>query len=161
MDDKQGVVTMNRLFNLLASVAIAALLGATGAHAAGSGGSDSQTNTSVAGYAAAKAAADAGNFAKAINLLAAVVKTDAKNADAWNLLGYSSRKLGQYDNAAKYYDAALRFDPKHLGALEYQGELYVETGQMPKAQENLARLQQLCGNCEEYGDLKQAIGGGS
>ena len=152
---------MTRLFNLLGTAAIAALLGATMANAAGSGGSNNQVNTSVEGYAAAKVEADAGNYAKAINLLAAVVKTDAKNADAWNLLGYSSRKLGQYDNAAKYYDAALRFDPAHLGALEYQGELFVETGQMPKAQANLARLQQLCGNCEEYKDLNQAIAGGS
>jgi hypothetical protein len=58
-----------------------------------------------------------------------------------------------------YYSKALRIDPNHLGALEYQGELFVETKKIPSAKKNLAKLKSLCGaTCEEYLDLKKAIG---
>jgi tetratricopeptide (TPR) repeat protein len=83
----------------------------------------------------------------------------ANNADVNNLLGFSSRKLKLYKQAAVYYSKALRIDPNHLGALEYQGELFVETKKIPSAKKNLAKLKSLCGaTCEEYLDLKKAIG---
>jgi len=83
----------------------------------------------------------------------------ANNADVNNLLGFSSRKLKMYKQAAVYYSTALRIDPNHLGALEYQGELFVETKKIPNAKKNLAKLKSLCGaTCEEYLDLKKAIG---
>jgi hypothetical protein len=94
--------------------------------------------------------------------LAALKVADAKfanNADVNNLLGFSSRKLKLYKQAGVYYTKALRIDPKHLGALEYQGELFVETKKIPNAKKNLAKLKSLCGvTCEEYLDLKKAIG---
>ena len=49
----------------------------------------------------------------------------------------------------KYYAYALRLNPNHLGALEYQGELFVQTDRIAKAKANLAKLQGLCGNCED------------
>ena len=55
------------------------------------------------------------------------------NADVYNLLGFSLRKTGQYPQAYVYYRKALDLDPGHKGALEYLGELYVETGQIDKA----------------------------
>jgi tetratricopeptide (TPR) repeat protein len=125
--------------------------------AAGSGGSNSSTNTAPASYQQAKAAVDAGNYKIAIKSLTELVKADSQNADAWNLLGYSNRKLKKYDEAAKYYQTALKIDPKHRGALEYQGELFVETGAFDKAKANLATLKAICGNCEQYGDLKKAL----
>ena len=53
---------------------------------------------------------------------------------------------------------ALDFDAEHKGAHEYLGELYVETGQMPKAREHLAVLEKLCPQgCEEREDLAKAV----
>ncbi|MDH5452612.1 MAG: tetratricopeptide repeat protein [Paracoccaceae bacterium] len=125
--------------------------------AAGSGGSDSSTNTAQPSYQDAKAAVDAGQYRNAIRTLKKLVKTDPNNADAWNLLGYSNRKLKKYPDAAAYYRTALKIDPKHLGALEYQGELFVETGEFDQAKANLGRLKKLCGTCEEYSDLQKVL----
>lgn len=99
------------------------------------------------------------NFTAALNLLKQANKSYANNADINNLLGFSSRKLKQFAASAKYYKKALRINPNHLGALEYQGELFLQTKKVPAAKKNLAKLKKLCGeNCEEYLDLKKAIG---
>lgn len=81
------------------------------------------------------------------------------NADVNNLLGYSSRKLKMYGSSATYYTRALKINPSHLGALEYQGELFVTTKKIAAARKNLQKLEALCGlECVEYKDLKVAIG---
>ena len=99
------------------------------------------------------------NFSAALTSLQAADKTFPNNADINNLLGYSARNLKQYKPAATYYVKALRIDPNHLGALEYQGELFMLTKKTSDAKKNLAKLKSLCGvNCEEYIDLKKAIG---
>jgi tetratricopeptide (TPR) repeat protein len=99
------------------------------------------------------------NFSTALNLLKQADSTYANNADVNNLLGFSSRNLKQFSASAKYYQKALRINPNHLGALEYQGELFLQTKKVSAAKKNLAKLKQLCGvNCEEYLDLKKAIG---
>jgi Flp pilus assembly protein TadD len=99
------------------------------------------------------------NFSAALTSLQAADKTFPNNADINNLLGYSARNLKQYKPAATYYAKALKIDPKHLGALEYQGELFMLTKKTSEAKKNLAKLKSLCGvNCEEYLDLKKAIG---
>ena len=82
------------------------------------------------------------------------------SADWNNLMGYSLRHGPNPDNAGaeKYYNEALRLDPKHRGALEYSGELYLITGDLPKAEERLATLDKVCRlPCEEYTDLKKAV----
>ena len=102
---------------------------------------------------------EAKNFSAALTALQAADKTFPNNADINNLLGYSARNLKQYKPAATYYAKALKIDPKHLGALEYQGELFMLTKKISDAKKNLAKLKSLCGvNCEEYLDLKKAIG---
>ncbi|MGA0079593.1 MAG: cytochrome b5 domain-containing protein [Candidatus Nanopelagicus sp.] len=99
------------------------------------------------------------NFTAALNLLKQADKSYANNADIKNLLGFSSRNLKQFAASAKYYKKALRINPNHLGALEYQGELFLQTKKVSAAKKNLAKLKNLCGeNCEEYLDLKKAIG---
>jgi tetratricopeptide (TPR) repeat protein len=111
-----------------------------------------------ADYAAAVMAVNNHNYADAVSLLMKVVGRDPKNADAWNGLGFASRKLGKYADALGYYEKALAINPEHLGANEYLGELYLETGDLPKAQERLAKLDKLCpSGCQEYRDLKAAI----
>ncbi|ASY27642.1 hypothetical protein PHILAsVB114_03080 [Candidatus Planktophila limnetica] len=99
------------------------------------------------------------NFAAALSALKIADQEFANNADINNLLGFSSRKLKQYKPAGVYYAKALKINPKHLGALEYQGELFVETKKIADAKKNLAKLKSLCGvTCEEYLDLKKVIG---
>ena len=95
---------------------------------------------------------------------AAIVELKAVNdtgsADWNNLMGYSLRNSGntEYAAAEKYYDTALRIDPKHRGALEYSGVLYLIIGDLPKAEERLARLDKACMlRCEEFTDLKNAV----
>lgn len=81
-------------------------------------------------------------------------------ADWNNLMGYSLRKSATPDLAAaeRHYLEALRIDPKHRGALEYSGELYLMKGDLPKAEKQLATLDKLCFlPCEEYTDLKKAV----
>ena len=99
------------------------------------------------------------NFTAALTALKIADKDFANNADINNLLGYTARNLKQYANAAAYYTKALKIDPNHLGALEYQGELFMLTKKSAQAKKNLAKLKSLCGlTCEEYLDLKKAIG---
>jgi tetratricopeptide (TPR) repeat protein len=85
---------------------------------------------------------------------------DTGSADWNNLMGYSHRKAKtpDYEAAERYYNEALRIDPKHRGALEYSGELYLMKGDLPKAEERLATLDKVCRlGCSEYTDLKKAI----
>ena len=102
---------------------------------------------------------NANNFKQALADLKIIDSEFKNNADVNNLLGYSSRKLKQYKPAATYYEKALKLNPNHLGALEYQGELFVLTNKVSAAKKNLAKLEKLCGlKCCEYLDLKKAIG---
>lgn len=95
---------------------------------------------------------------EAIPLLQKVVADNARDADAWNYLGFCSRKLGKKEEALGYYQKALALDPKHKGAHEYLGELYLQMGDLPKAEEQLAVLKGLCPNgCEELEDLEADI----
>jgi len=80
------------------------------------------------------------------------------DADGFNLLGYSKRQLGAYDEAKEAYDRALRLDPEHRGAMEYLGELYLKTGQSQEAEKLLQQLETICGtDCAEYRELAKAI----
>ena len=102
---------------------------------------------------------NANNFKQALLDLKVIDSEFKNNADVNNLLGYSSRKLKQYKPAATYYEKALKINPNHLGALEYQGELFVLTNKVSAAKKNLVKLEKLCGlKCGEYLDLKKAIG---
>ena len=104
---------------------------------------------------------DAGDFASAVPVLEGLAASDPANADAANLLGYAHRKLGQLDEAGVWYTRALAADPGHLGALEYQGELFLMLGDPVAAKANLDRLTEICGACEEREDLAAAIAGSS
>jgi tetratricopeptide (TPR) repeat protein len=143
---------MHILFHRFLVVAVL-LLGASQAWAA-----DTATPATPDKLSGARARIAEKNWPAAIDELKRV--NDAASADWNNLMGYSMRKQGTPDYAAaeKFYDEALRIDPKHRGALEYSGELYLMTGDLPKAQERLAALDKACRfSCEEYRDLKRAV----
>ena len=85
------------------------------------------------------------NFSSALASLKIADRNYPNNADINNLLGYSARNLKQNKAAATYYTKALRINPNHLGALEYQGELFMVTKKISAAKRNLAKLKRLCG----------------
>ena len=97
------------------------------------------------------------NYKKAQNLLIKSNKDKPNEADTLNYLGFTTRKLGDYENGEKYYLKGLAIDPDHIGINEYLGELYVATNRNNLA---LERLEVLKGcNCEEYNELKAIIDG--
>ena len=130
---------------------------ASAAMAAGSTSSSTKpakTSNFEQGVAAVKAE----NYERAIVLLKKVVAVEPKNADAWNFIGFSHRKLKNFDRALPAYNKALAINPKHRGANEYLGELYLQIGDLAKAEERLEKLDDICFfGCEEYKDLKAAI----
>ena len=149
---------------LLAAVAVVAMLATGTAYAAGSSGgsSGSTTTTNVTSdFPKAKKLVDAKNYIAAVPLLNKVVKSEPKNADAWNLLGFSNRKLEKFDVALQQYQTALKLQPTHKGANEYLGELYLKVGDLPKAQERLEVLNDMCTQgftgCTEYNELKEKV----
>jgi tetratricopeptide (TPR) repeat protein len=84
-----------------------------------------------------------------------------ENADVANLIGYSSRKLGRYDDSKLWYERALAADPKHTVTWSYYGMWHAEQGNLLKAKEYLTKVASLCGNttCREYTMLKGVIEG--
>ncbi|WP_428080730.1 tetratricopeptide repeat protein [Candidatus Pelagibacter sp.] len=96
-------------------------------------------------------------YAKAQKLLLKSNKEKPLQADTLNYLGFTTRKLGDYENGEKYYLLGLEIDPNHKGINEYLGELYVATNRMDLAKERLKVLE-TC-NCEEYNELKEIIEG--
>lgn len=118
---------------------------------------DTADGTQQSDYSEAQALIEKEKFADALLILEAVTAAQPDNADAWNLRGYANRKLGDFKQAAMAYSTALRLNPGHLGALEYQGEMFVELGQIQAAQENLRALQAICGDCEQAEDLEKSI----
>ena len=136
---------------------ILAILAALGAGPTYAAGTETTVEPAGSAYQSAEAAILAGDFAGAVPILTALTAAEPQNADAWNLLGFASRKSGDLAAAGVAYGRALEIDPDHLGALEYQGEMYLDLMQPDMAKANLARLQELCGDCEEAEDLAQAL----
>lgn len=147
---------MSRILRLITPFALTFALATGGAQAMG-GGNDAKTAVDP-NFAAAKQMIDDGKYAEAIPLLEKVVAADSKNADAFNYLGYSNRQLGNTDAALSHYQTALALEPRHRGANEYLGELYLTLGDLAKAQERLEVLDGACFfGCDEYTELKNAI----
>ena len=96
-------------------------------------------------------------YEKALKLLVKANKEKPNQADTLNYLGFTTRKLGDYENGERYYLLGLKIDPKHKGINEYLGELYVVTNRIDLAKERLSVLENC--NCEEYDELKEIIQG--
>ena len=97
------------------------------------------------------------HYKKAIGHLLKHNKKFPADADTLNYLGFTHRKVGDYENAEIYYSMGLELDPKHVGINEYMGELFVVTNRLDKAKERLAVLEDC--KCKEYKDLKLVIEG--
>ncbi len=111
-------------------------------------------------YKSAVAKVKQARYASAIEDLKKALKQNGKNADFWSLYGFAARKAGSYELAEKAYARALQINPDHLGALEYSGELYIETKRIEEARKSLKRLTLLCPQgCRERTLLEQALAG--
>jgi len=98
------------------------------------------------------------SYEAAIDNLLKAEKNNKKDADIYNYLGFSFRKMGNLDKAAFYYDKALKISPKHKGALEYQGEMFLTQGNLKLAEGNLKKLKKICFlGCKEEKMLKESI----
>ena len=96
-------------------------------------------------------------YAKAQKLLLKSNAEKPMQADTLNYLGFTTRKLGDYEGGEKFYLQGLQIEPNHNGINEYLGELYVVTNRMNMAKERLEVLK-AC-NCKEYEELKEIIDG--
>ena len=94
-------------------------------------------------------------YTQAFKKLEKAHRTDKKNPDILNYMGFTSRKTGNFEDAENFYLKGLEIDPKHNGINEYLGELYVQTDRMDKAKERLEVLKNC--NCEEYQELELII----
>jgi tetratricopeptide (TPR) repeat protein len=144
----------------LSTLSILLVLAATGwaARAADSTPPEPAKPAAADPLAPARARIQAQQWPAAIEELKKVNAT--ANADWNNLMGYAQRKQASPDLAAaqRHYDAALRINPRHLGALEYAGELALMKGELPVAEARLAALEKACNaRCEEFDDLNKAI----
>ena len=97
------------------------------------------------------------SYLKAQKLLVQSNKNFPNKPDTLNYLGFTTRKLGDFENGEKFYLQGLKIDPKHIGINEYLGELYVATNRHNLAVERLEVLKDC--NCKEYDQLKAVIAG--
>lgn len=109
-------------------------------------------------YFASVSLINKGEYQAAFDDLALTAAAAGPHPDITTYMGYSQRKLGNYDLAKSYYAMALEVEPNHKGANEYLGELYVETGEMDKAKIQLAKLEEICSfGCIEENELRSWI----
>ena len=115
----------------------------------------------------AAAAFENGDWAESARLYATLTRRRRWDDEAHNRLGFSLRKLGDYERALQHYTRALELNPRHRGALEYLGEAYVEMGRLADARATLDRLQRVCrqtdaaedwaSRCEEWRELAEIV----
>ncbi len=118
---------------------------------------DNLSSTDAPDLTSVRAKIKAKDYAAALAELRDLAE-DTQQADVYNLLGFTLRKTGDFKTSLTYYTKALELQPDHKAAREYLGELYVETGDLEKAKQQLAILDKLCpGGCEEREDLQKAI----
>ena len=96
-------------------------------------------------------------YEKAQKLLLQSNEKFPNKANTLNYLGFTTRKLGDFENGEKYYLQGLAINPYHIGINEYLGELYVATNRHNLAVERLEVLKGC--DCKEYDDLKAIIAG--
>jgi tetratricopeptide (TPR) repeat protein len=155
-------------FVCTAAVAAALALPATPSTAAGGGGGGggasggSQPGAAAKpanpDFANAKVAIDRRDYAGAIASLTRVTQAEPRNAEAFNLLGFATRKSGNPRGSLAHYQKAMEIDPKHLGAHEYMGEAYLMLDELANAEILLKRLDSFCVfGCQEHRLLKTAI----
>jgi tetratricopeptide (TPR) repeat protein len=103
-----------------------------------------------------KAGAAHKKFQRALEHSREAVELDSTRYEAWNLVGFTSRQLGDYPHSFEAYRVALRLKPDFALAREYYGEGLLETGDFAGALEQLAWLRRI-GDAEQLDDLQRAV----
>jgi len=90
--------------------------------------------------------------------VAAIPQLEALGQPDANLIGYSYRKLGNYQLASQWYERALKADPNHVRTWQYYGLWQIEQGNREQAMYHLGKIEKICGKgCAEYQSLAQAL----
>ena len=145
-------------FLKLFTVSVFLIINSNNVFSAGSSSDSNNAKTKSLAYLSAEKLINKKQYSDAIVKLNDALVTDSKNADIYNYLGFSHRKLGKMEDAAFFYNKALEINPQHKGALEYQGEMYLTLNQIGKAEENLKKLDKICFlGCSEFDKLKKSI----
>ena len=142
---------MRRSFVFLISLFVAGALFASGS-SGGSGGRSSSsgggttkvasgTPSAIDWYTRGSTASDAGKYQEAINDFQQAIALKADYAEAYNMLGFSTRKTGKVKDAFAYYEKALKLKPNFPEAREYYGEAYLQEGNLAKAVQQYIILQ--------------------
>ena len=100
-------------------------------------------------YSKAYKMIDKGQYSKAQKILKNYTKSEPEDPDGWTLLAFTYRKLDKFAESEEYYLKALNLEPDNKAALEYQGELFIETNRIDLANANIKKLQNLCPNSSE------------
>ena len=79
-------------------------------------------------------------YENARGYFAAALQRRADMHEAWNYVGYTSRKLGQFEDALRAYDEALRLSPSYGEAIEYRGEAYLALNRIEDAKSAYMQL---------------------
>ena len=131
---------------------------AASSNSGSSGGSSNSCGGKADYFDRGQKAFENGDWNDAVKNLKKAVAENSDNAEAYNLMGYSYRRMGEADSAFDAYAKALDIDPKHRGAHEYLGQTYLLVGDADKAKGQLAILTDLCGKqCKETVKLRKAI----
>ena len=145
-------------FLKLFTVSVFLIINSNNVFSAGSSSDSNKAKTKSLAYLSAEKLINKKQYSDAIVKLNDALVTDNKNADIYNYLGFSHRKLGKMEDAAFFYNKALEINPKHKGALEYQGEMFLTLNQIGKAEDNLKKLDKICFlGCSEFDKLKKSI----
>ena len=145
-------------FLKLFTVSVFLIINSNNVFSAGSSSDSNNAKTKSLAYLSAEKLINKKQYSDAIVKLNDALVTDSKNADIYNYLGFSHRKLGKMEDAAFFYNKALEINPKHKGALEYQGEMFLTLNQIGKAEDNLKKLDKICFlGCSEFDKLKKSI----
>ena len=141
---------------VLAMLALAALPAASaGAAAASNAGGQIAADRD---YVAAVERIRAEDYVTAIALLEKAAERLPGSAELFNYLGYTYRKVGREAEALAAYQRALFLDPRERSTRAELGALYLERGEIGRAEEQLAEIDRLCFfSCREYRALKARI----
>ena len=124
--------------------------------------SDDQINPkSTALLKEGEALLSAGKYVEADDALESALAVDPRNRGAFVAMARVAQKQKLYGQAIRFANKALLLEPSDRQAIAVQGEAMVELGAVPRARENLAKLQKLCPNgCTELASLNTAISRG-
>lgn len=100
-----------------------------------------------------------GKYAQALAAVEQVLSRHPQNADAYVYRAYAYEKLGDTAQARSNYQRAIAINAAHLGANKYLGSLYLSSGNLALAMEQLQALNYICAGtyCAEVDELQNEI----